>query len=408
MAWYAAEPVAAADPKACMALIAATPLPLLRELLARRMVEAKLDNLDVLFATMDTWPVLGFFAADVLRGVQTALAGRRDVPMPKKWPALMPKLATSQLEEVRERALYLSVTFGDRAAIAKLRESVKDKNVPAPRRLADLYLLRQKQVPDLLELLRGALDDQPLRGEAIRGLAAFGDASIPGQILERYPKLTDPEKADAVQTLSSRPAFALALLDAVEKGTVAPRDITPFFARQIQALKDPKVTQRLEKVWGTVRPASQERAKLMQRYRAILADTAKPANQQNGKLLFMKTCASCHRLFGEGRAVGPDLTGSQRTNLDYLLENILDPSAVVAREYTVTVIEMKDGRTISGMIGEETPAALAVQTQTERLVLARADIESMTPTRVSLMPEGLLDRLSEQEVRDLFGYLMRK
>src|SRR5205085_10364106 len=99
---------------------------------------------------------------------------------------------------------------------------------------------------------------------------------------------------------------------------------------------------------------------------------------------------------------------AQRTNLDYLLENVLDPSAVVAREYTVTIIELKNGRTLNGIIAEETLAALTVLTQNERLVVAKADIETQTPTRISLMPEGLLDKLTNAEVRDLVGYLMRK
>jgi putative membrane-bound dehydrogenase-like protein len=409
MAWYAAEPVAASDSKAALDLIAHTPLMALRESIARRMVEAKLDNLDVLFESMNKWPVLGFFAADVLRGVQIALAGRRDVPMPPHWTALVPKLATSNLVEVRERALHLAVVFGDPKAIDKLKSNVKDSKAPPPRRLADLYLLRQKQVPDLLDILRSALDDSALRGEALRGLAAFGDASIPGLILERYAKLTDAEKTDAIQTLASRPAFALALLDAVEQKKVPPRDITPFIARQIQALKDPKVAKRLEQVWGTIRTASKDKAALMAKFKALLTpETLKKADPQAGRMQFVKNCASCHRLFRDGNSVGPDLTGSQRTNLEYLLENVLDPSAVVAREYTVTVIELKNGRTINGMITEETPAAVIVQTQNERIVIARTDIETTTPTRVSLMPEGLLDKLSENELRDLFGYLMRK
>ena len=196
---------------------------------------------------------------------------------------------------------------------------------------------------------------------------------------------------------ASRPA-ASALLDAVEKGAVSRQDISPFVARQIQALKNPQVSQKLEKVWGVIRPASKERAALTAKYKAILtAESLKKADLSKGKTAFAKNCASCHKLYGEGGAIGPELTGSQRNNLDYILENVIDPSAVVAREYTVTNIDLKNGRTVSGIIAEESERALTVQTPNEKLIIAKSDIETRTQTNVSMMPEGLFDK-SEDEL----------
>src|SRR5262249_44171144 len=152
-------------------------------------------------------------------------------------------------------------------------------------------LLRQKQVPDLFAILTGLLDDKDLRAEAIRGLAEFANPVIPELLLNRYAKLSDAEKSDVIQTLSSRPAFALALLDAVETKTVPARDITPFTARQIQKLKDPNVGKRLEQVWGVIRPAAQEKAKLSARYKELLtAETVKKADLAKGKQLFGTNC----------------------------------------------------------------------------------------------------------------------
>jgi putative membrane-bound dehydrogenase-like protein len=409
MTWYAIAPVVHADPKAWRPVLMSTHLPMIREYLPRRMVEVDLKNLDVLFGEMARWPVLDLLASDVFRGIEVALAGRRDMKVPENWPPVAAKLAASRTEEARGHGLHLGVLFGDEKAIDAVRKMAKNAAEPADKRRIALNMLRQKRVPELFALLSGMLDDSAVRSDAIRGLADFADPSIPELLLSRYSKLADAEKADVIQTLSARPAFAMALLDAVEKKTVPAKDITPFVARQIQALKDPKVSRRLEKVWGVVRPASADKSALTAKYRALLTpDVVKKADVDKGKLLFRKTCATCHKLYGEGQSIGPDLTGSQRTNLDYLLENVLDPSAVVAREYTVTVIELKNGRTLNGIIAEETPTALAVQTQNERLVISRGDIDTMTPTRTSLMPDGLFDALSNDEVRDLVGYLMKK
>src|SRR5207302_5972630 len=126
------------------------------------------------------------------------------------------------------------------------------------------------------------------------------------------PILRPAVKPDAVRTLASRPAYALALLDAVEKGTVARTDISPVVARQLLSLKNKQVSEKLAKVWGTIRPASKDRAALTAKYKAILTpDALKKADPAKGKLVFAKTCATCHKLYGEGGAIGPDLTGGQ-------------------------------------------------------------------------------------------------
>ena len=124
----------------------------------------------------------------------------------------------------------------------------------------------------------------------------------------------------------------------------------------------------------------------------VLAGDAALANPAHGKAVFQKNCASCHTLFGEGRLVGPDLTGAQRTDLDYVLINVMDPSALVGHAYRVTIVELKDGRVINGIVKGEDASTLTLQTATDRIV-------------VSMMPEGLLNRLSIQDIRDLVKYL---
>lgn len=129
------------------------------------------------------------------------------------------------------------------------------------------------------------------------------------------------------------------------------------------------------------------------------------ADLGNGRRLFSKTCQQCHKLYGEGQTIGPDLTGSNRSNLDYLLLNLIDPSAEVARDYRVSAVETTNGRKFTGIVVERSPARLIVQTATERIVLPAEDVESVSESEISIMPEGQLDLLSKTEIRDLIGYL---
>src|SRR5262249_1642212 len=112
-----------------------------------------------------------------------------------------------------------------------------------------------------------------------------------------------------------------------------------------------------------------------------------------------------HRLYGRGGEIGPDLTGAGRDNLDYLLENIVDPSATVSADFRMVVAAMRDGRVLNGLVRAQSPRTVTLQTQTEAIVLDRSEIEALKPSPSSLMPDSLLDPLSAAEIRDLIAYL---
>src|SRR5262249_18852830 len=164
--------------------------------------------------------------------------------------------------------------------------------------------------------------------------------------------------------------------------------------------------ERLREVWGEVRETAANKQEQLTRYKKLLTPAfLRAADVSNGRLVFSKTCQQCHKLFGEGGTIGPDLTGSNRPDLDYLLSNIIDPSAEVARDYRMSVVRTADSRVITGIVVERTPARLVVQTATERVILAADDLESVKDSALSLMPEGQLDALTKEQVRDLIAYL---
>ncbi len=140
----------------------------------------------------------------------------------------------------------------------------------------------------------------------------------------------------------------------------------------------------------------------------LTPDVLSKADLTNGRGLYSRLCANCHKLYGEGTAVGPDLTGGNRASLDYLLENLLDPSATVPEAYRSSVIVLKDGRVLTGVIAGKSESRFTLQTATDQQTLDAADVEEVKQTELSLMPNGQLDRLSNEEVRDLIAYLQSK
>ncbi|HEX5443398.1 MAG TPA: PVC-type heme-binding CxxCH protein, partial [Pirellulales bacterium] len=413
MLWYGIEPLVAADADRALSLAVVSKIPLVREYLARRLASGMPVELAQQSATaLDPLVrVLGRLSdrqaqRDLLRGVQQALAGRRRVKMPTQWPAVYQILLASEQADIRDQATLLALMFGDERATDLLRRQTLDRSVEAPLRERALVALVQHQSSELLNLLKELLDEPAMRGPALRGLAALDDDSVPKMILTAYPSLARADRDDALATLASRPAFALALLDAIERGEIARADLSAFVVRQLAGMKNPDVARRLREVWGEVRETSADKAATIARHKSLLTpERLKTADRAAGRLLFTRHCAACHKLFGEGGQVGPELTGAQRGNVDYLLENLVDPSALVGRDYQLTVIETIDGRVLNGIVTGDDGDVLAVQTQNERVLLPKNEIEARQPSKLSLMPEGVLDKLSESELRDLIAYL---
>ena len=161
----------------------------------------------------------------------------------------------------------------------------------------------------------------------IAALAAFDDPATPAQIVQHYPSFTDTEKAAAIATLSARPSYAVALLDAIEKGTIPPPRRVGLCRPATPGPEGPAVPALAwTRSGGRSKLTSQEKKLQIAQYKAMLTpDMLQAADFSAGRPVFAKNCATCHRLFDDGAKVGPDLTGSQRANLDYVLENIRGP-----------------------------------------------------------------------------------
>ena len=181
-------------------------------------------------------------------------------------------------------------------------------------------------------------------------------------------------------------------------------DISAYQVRQIHGFGDQDLSKRLSDVWGEVRDTPEEKQKQIDALKHSLGDS-NDADKNQGRVLFAKLCQNCHLLYGEGAKVGPDLTGGNRGNLDYLLSNIVDPSGVVDKDFRMSVLLTEDDRILNGLVIEESDRTITIQTATERLTLDKRAIQARKTTEKSPMPDGLLDSLTPNQIRDLIGYM---
>jgi putative heme-binding domain-containing protein len=406
MSWYALEPLAAADPARALALATTSQAPRALEFTARRMAAlGSEDAIDRLVAAVRDAADDGRRLA-ILTGVNAALVGQRQVRLPAGWNDLESTLDRSADPRIRGETQTLALAFGSPRAVATARHTLGDASLPAESRRRAMVALLNVQDDALPPLLLGVLDDRRLRATAIRGLASFDDPGTPARLLDLYRVLTASEKRDALLTLASRPPYARALVEALATDRVPVRDVSAEIARQIRLLDQPDVTATLASVWGVARAGSAEARAAMARYVALIENVDLPRPiPARGRQVFRDTCAACHKLFDEGGAIGPDITGSNRPSLDYLLHNILAPNAEIPNAYRTATIELQNGRVIAGIVTAEDASVVIVQTPNERLPIARADITSLARSDVSMMPEGLLTPLSDADVRDLIAYL---
>jgi putative membrane-bound dehydrogenase-like protein len=405
--WTGLIPLAEADPGALASLASECRLPQVARLIARRLgedVESQPEPLDCLLASAISQPQE--FRAEVVAGLTSALAGHRKAKKPPSWNALQASIDASAVPRLASEVRALNVLFGNGRALEDVRRLALDEKADIETRKAALETLIASRPGDLRSICERLVRVRFLNATAMGGLALFDDPAIGKTLAQNYRSFHPTDRPAALATLVSRPSFARILLDQIASGKIPRRDLTPFHARQILSSSDPDLARKLSEVWGVLRVSSGDRRERMRELKAHLdVSTLAGADRSHGRAIYDRVCGTCHRLYGNGGEIGPDLTGSGRDNLDYLLENIVDPSASVSADFRMVVVMMTDGRVLNGMIKTQTEHTLTLQGQTEAIILNRSEIERIQSSPASLMPDGLLDTLSASEIRDLIAYL---
>lgn len=407
MIWYGIEPLVEEDMDRFVDLVKATRIPLIARHVGRRVasIPEAARCWDRLVRLLET--TQGDIANELLGGMIQGFEGRRSIAMPRSWPTAYAKLSGSPLTSVRVLSLQLALIFDDPSALSTLRSQATDETATASARNRALEALVAKKAANLAPLLLELVHDPAARRVAIRGLAEYDDPKTVATLLDHYGSLDASARQDVLQTLASRTVWAMRLMDAVESSRIPRTDLTAYTARQMRSLGNEKLDARIKAIWGELRPTPAAKEQLVASYKKQLTpESLQRADRTAGRAIFQKTCANCHRFFDTGGSIGPDITGSQRTNLDYLLQTLVDPSAAVAKDYQMQIIETDAGRVITGLVVSESKAAITIQTVNERVIVPTAEIEQRAVSPLSMMPDGMLQNLATQQVRDLIAYLM--
>ena len=403
MNWYAIEPLVPLDPARALTIAAASRIPTVSRFIVRRAAseescyEPLVAQLSASDSNVRKW---------MLEEIVAALAARGRMPAPRAWQQGYEQLRTDSDDAVRRLADLAAVRFGDPRVVPQLRALLANRDADRDQRREALQSLVSSRDDGLPPVLQRLVDDPAIQKEAIEGLAAIPSDGTPAALVAAYEGLPAECRQAAIATLTSRPAWTLSLLDAIATGAVPRGDLSAFTVGRLAQSADPRVLARLNEVWGTIRATPADRKADFEKWRMALKPAAmKDADLSQGRATFAKTCGACHQLHGQGGRIGPDLTGSNRADLEYLLANLLDPSAVVGRDYQTTIVVTDDGRSIAGIVVKETPTSVTLQTPTEQVTVPLDDIESRVLSPQSLMPENQLAQLAPAAARDLVAYL---
>jgi len=396
MIWYGIEPFLEKDPTRFLELANNSQIPFVTRLMARRAIDG--DELEILVKAIEK---SGANTSLLLEGMLSGMEGRTDLKAPSNWAASAEKLQRTSTEN-KSLSLSISDLFGDREATQRALSNLKDVKAPLDNRIRSLKLLSAQQNIALANEIPTLLKEEGLRLEVIRAVAAYDSEPLGRMLIEGYKNFTPQEKTEAVQTLSSRPRYGGMLVNEIKENRIPKREISPSMARQLLRV----VGSGFIEIWGAIESVAKDEA-AYQKYKDILQPaTLAKADLIKGKTVFQNVCGPCHKMYGEGGVMGPDLTGSNRTDIDYILLNVLDPSAEIQNDYRMVVITTRDGRNYSGNVIAENNRQLTLRVVgQEPVIINKSTIQSREVTPVSMMPMGLFENLSEQELIELVAYL---
>jgi putative heme-binding domain-containing protein len=415
--WWALENQAEADREAVLDLFREKNLwnrPLVQETILERLMQRYVmaggaQNLAAATQLLALAPSAEL-ARPLLAGLEEGLRGREMTELSAGLLALVDRYRA----QLGESSLDLALRNQQPEAVEQALALIAD---PAADRTEQLHYIRlfgeidqPKAIPVLLEAAASNRSSGGMRQAALQALKRYDEPEIGAKVADWYPdrlRADEDVRLAALELFVSRPVWAVHLVESIEKSRrIDPADVPVQLARQLPLLGNPEITTAAGRIWPELNDVSAREKQ--ERIKELSALTrARPGNAAAGKPIFQGLCGACHRLFGEGGQIGPDLTGYDRRNLNDLLLNTVDPNAEIREGYVNFLIETKDGRTLSGLVTDQSGGRVRLRSfNGEETTLAEDQIVRMQALQQSLMPERLLEALSPTQIQDLFAYLM--
>jgi putative membrane-bound dehydrogenase-like protein len=336
----------------------------------------------------------------LLKGFEEAYKGRSLAGLPDQLVAAIAKSGGG--------STALKLRQGDAAAIKTTVIAVETGQGSAADRLQYLQIFGEIRRPEFIPVLLKVVDSEKnadLVSAALTALQAFDDLRVGQSVVKSLKGIPGDARLVAETLLGSRPVWAIELLEAVDRGELKPDDVSETALRKILLHDNSRIGELVEKHWGSVAGATtEEMRKEVERLMAIVE--AASGNPKKGKVLYMENCGKCHTLFTEGGKVGPDLTSFKRDNLERVMINVVNPSLEIREGFENYIIITTDGRVVNGFLADKDNQVVVLRgVDGQNLIFRRDEIEDMRAIKRSVMPEGTVKKLTNQQIRDLFAYL---
>lgn len=331
-----------------------------------------------------------------------SLKGAMSAPM-------SPLLADHSTHPLASDAALLAVSWGDTRGLQQIRRSLAARDVPAELRLKGLNALiatkDDRALPSVATILTDKSELPEFKSQVMLVVGRIDDPKVADVMLGEFARMEPDLQSKAVELLTQRANWARQLLIAIGDKKIPATVINLNQARRLKDLKDEELTKLLTTHWGQVREGRDpNREQYIASMKALIRKS--PGDPLAGEKAFKKVCAQCHKMYGEGAEVGPDITRNGRNDFTQLLSNVFDPSLVIGAGYRSYTVITNSGRVLNGLLAEDSPQRVVLKVQGgKQEVIARSDLDEFKVNEISLMPEQLEKQLSPQEIVDLFAFI---
>jgi len=247
--------------------------------------------------------------------------------------------------------------------------------------------------------------DKTLQAGILASLGRMDQPKVAAVVLTFYKTLSPEIRPKAIELLTQRPSWSRTLVASISRDEIPANALNTNQVRQMLSGSDEELKKLVRSQWGTVRTErNPQREQVIEQMREVIRKSS--GKPHRGLAVFRKVCGQCHKIYGEGQEVGPDITGNGRGSFEQLLSNVFDPSLVIGASYQARTVATGDGRVLTGLLAEDNEQRIVLKMQGGKFeTIPRDNVDEVKVSKLSMMPEGLEKQLSQQEIIDLFSFL---